>query len=100
VAQAQQLADGESLHLDLNGTLIALIRSEGEFYAVQDFCSHRYGPLSEGRICDAKVECPWHRSCFDLRTGEVVEGPAKVNLRTFPTRLENGKVLVRVPTPA
>ena len=92
VCNADDLRDGETLRLDWNGTIIAMVRKGEKVYAFQEFCTHRYGPLSEGKLYDHQVECPWHRSCFDIRTGKVVEGPAKIDLKTYPAAIRNGKI--------
>lgn len=99
VVYTQRLAErqAEMVRVEVNGYAIALARVGDEYYAIQDFCTHRYGPLSEGRLCDGEVECPWHRSRFDLRTGQPTHGPAKVPVKTFETRVVDGVVQVRVP---
>lgn len=97
VVFTERLNQAEVLRVEVNGYALALARVGDEYYAVQDYCTHRYGPLSEGRLCDRQVECPWHRSRFDLRTGQVTEGPAKEPLKTFETRVVDGVVQVRVP---
>lgn len=97
VADATALEDGESLRVDLKGTIIAIVRQGDRYYAFQEFCTHRYGPLSEGRSADCEVTCPWHGSRFDVRTGKVIAGPAKVDLRTFPTTIRDGKIWVEPP---
>jgi nitrite reductase/ring-hydroxylating ferredoxin subunit len=56
---------------------------DGIFFATQNACTHQQGPLNEGTLEDCIVECPWHGSRFDVRTGEVVQGPAKEPLRTY-----------------
>ena len=100
VPGAPALRDGETLRLELDGQIIVLARTHGEFYAFQEFCTHRFGPLSEGSFTDGEVQCPWHRSCFNVRTGSVVNGPAKEPLKTWPVRLEGETVLVgRKPRP-
>jgi nitrite reductase/ring-hydroxylating ferredoxin subunit/uncharacterized membrane protein len=95
VAAEESLADGETLRAEVAGHVITIARVAGDFYAFQEFCSHRFGPLSEGHLNDHEVECPWHRSCFDVRTGRVTRGPAKVNLRTYQVRVEDGMIQVR-----
>lgn len=100
VLGADALADGETARVDLRGTIITLAKVDGEFFAFQEFCTHRYGPLSEGKIEHGQVECPWHCSRFDVATGKVCEGPAKVDLRTFPVTVRDGKVWLRTPAPA
>ena len=97
VVYTQRLNHAEALRVEVNGYALALARVGDEYFAVQDFCTHRYGPLSEGRLCDGEIECPWHRSRFNLRTGQVTQGPAKEPLKTFETRVIDGVVQVRVP---
>lgn len=94
VCNADDVKDGETLRVDWNGTIITIVKQGDEAYAFQEFCTHRYGPLSEGRLYDHQIECPWHRSCFDIRTGKVVEGPAKVDLKTYSARIRTGKIFI------
>ena len=94
VCDEGEIKDGETLRIDWKGNIITLARQGGEVYAFQEFCTHRYGPLSEGKLYDGRVECPWHRSCFDIRTGEVVEGPAKVDLKTYSAFIRAGKIFI------
>jgi nitrite reductase/ring-hydroxylating ferredoxin subunit len=56
------------------------------------------GPLSEGCLHGDQIICPWHGSAFDVRTGRVVHGPAKIDLRTFEAAARDGKIYVRVPS--
>jgi len=95
VCDENELHDGETLRVRSNGNIIAIARQEGEVYAFQEFCTHRYGPLSEGKLQGHQVICPWHRSCFDIRTGKVVEGPAKVDLKTYSAMIRGGKIYVK-----
>jgi nitrite reductase/ring-hydroxylating ferredoxin subunit/uncharacterized membrane protein len=94
VCDADGLKDGGTLRIDWSGTIIAIARRGDQVYAFQEFCTHRYGPLSEGKLYDYQVECPWHRSCFDIRTGKVVEGPAKVDLKTYSATIRAGKIFL------
>jgi nitrite reductase/ring-hydroxylating ferredoxin subunit len=96
VADAGQLHDGETLRVEIGDTVMAIARLEGKFYAFQEFCTHRFGPLSEGSFENGQVICPWHGSCFDLRTGKAIDGPAKVDIKVFPTEERDGKICVQV----
>jgi nitrite reductase/ring-hydroxylating ferredoxin subunit/uncharacterized membrane protein len=78
-------------------TDILVYRNSGDICAIHNVCSHRGGPLHEGRI-DAEartVTCPWHDSEFDLRTGEVVHGPASAPQPRFEARIHGGKIELR-----
>lgn len=92
-----QLAEGDTFRADINGYTVCIVKSDGQVFAVQEFCTHRYGPLSEGCIRDGRIICPWHASAFDVRSGEVADGPAKVGLMTFPVEVRANYIAVKVP---
>ena len=96
IPDAESLGEGETLRVEVDGLVLAVARVDGELAAFQEFCTHRYGPLSEGRLCDGEVECPWHRSRFDVRTGKVTQGPAKVDLRIFPVVTQDGRAYLQL----
>lgn len=97
VAQTDALPEDGTLRVKLSGHEICLIRSAGRVYAVQEYCTHRYGPLSEGALHNGCLECPWHNSCFNVSTGEVVSGPAKEPLRTYTVQEIDGVICVQTP---
>jgi len=100
VPAAERLGDNETLRVEIDGQVLAIAKIDNNFYAFQEFCTHRYGPLSEGSFKDFNVQCPWHNSCFDIRTGKVTQGPAKVDLKTLRVELRDGKICVRFPRQA
>jgi nitrite reductase/ring-hydroxylating ferredoxin subunit/uncharacterized membrane protein len=93
---ASDILPGATARVDVNGTVICVVRLEEKFYAFQEFCTHRFGPLSEGSFHGCEAECPWHRSRFDVRTGKAVKGPAKADLKTWATEVRDGKVCIRL----
>ncbi len=93
------LHDRETLRLQIDNEVMVLAKLEGNFYAFQEFCTHRFGSLSEGSFKDDQVQCPWHGSCFDLRTGRVTKGPAKVDLKSFPVQIREAKVCIGMRKP-
>lgn len=98
IADEKAIVEGATLRVDVDGTIVVLARVKGEVHAFQEFCTHRYGPLSEGAFQGTEVICPWHCSHFDVRTGKVTEGPAKVDLRTFRIETRAGKIWIENPT--
>ncbi|HEU5417516.1 MAG TPA: non-heme iron oxygenase ferredoxin subunit [Streptosporangiaceae bacterium] len=73
---------------------VAIVRAEGEIYAIYDVCSHEEVPLSEGEVYDHTVECWLHGSCFDLRSGKPTGPPATQPVPTYPVRIDGDDVYV------
>jgi len=96
VPDAEQLGNGETLRVEIDKLVMTIARIDNQLYGFQEFCTHRFGPLSEGSFHGFNVQCPWHNSCFDIRTGKVTNGPAKVDLQTFKIEMRDGKVGVLV----
>ncbi|MEM1010475.1 MAG: Rieske 2Fe-2S domain-containing protein, partial [Myxococcota bacterium] len=63
-------------------------------FCVEDLCSHRRVPLNQGHLEAHSLFCPLHGACFDVRTGEAQQLPAKQPIRVFPTLVEKGEVYV------
>jgi len=79
---------------------IAVFRSDdGDFYAIDDLCTHGEVSLSEGEVTGCFVECWAHGSRFDLRTGEPDELPAITPVNTYPVRVDGERVLIDVDAP-
>jgi 3-phenylpropionate/trans-cinnamate dioxygenase ferredoxin subunit/anthranilate 1,2-dioxygenase ferredoxin subunit len=98
VANQSELEDRQTLRVEINGTVVAVAKVNGEVFAFQEFCTHRFGPLSEGCFVGGnQIQCPWHKSCFDMRSGKVTNGPAKEDIRAFEIVVREGKVLVKAP---
>jgi 3-phenylpropionate/trans-cinnamate dioxygenase ferredoxin subunit len=73
---------------------VAIVRAEGEIYAIHDVCSHEEVPLSEGEVYDHTVECWLHGSCFDLRSGKPTGPPATQPVATYSVRIDGDDVFV------
>jgi len=80
----------------VNDYRLVLGRTEEGFVAFSDRCPHRGGSLAGGAMICGKVQCPWHGSQFDLRTGKADAGPAKDGIAVYPTLIENGKVFILI----
>ena len=78
VAKKEEIPPGQAIAVEVNGKRIAIFNVDGTFYAIDDTCTHRGGPLSEGDVEKSRLEvtCPWHGAVYDLRTGQARdEGP-------------------------
>lgn len=94
VAAADELKLNQMKLVHIGPKRIALGRTENGYAAFEDSCTHRGGPLSDGAMICGTVQCPWHGSQFDVRTGEVKAGPAKESITAYEVREEGGKVYV------
>ena len=89
--------EGEATCLTLGKRDVALFKVGGTVYCLDNRCTHLGGPLCEGTLDDVVVECPWHGSRFDVRTGQVVGPPARTPVRSYPVPVEGGKIWVDLP---
>ena len=75
---------------------IAIFRIGDELFAMHDLCTHGHARLSEGYVEDGCVECPLHQGRFDIRNGQPTCDPVTEALRTYPVRIEGGRVFLRL----
>ncbi len=94
-----ELTDQEPLAVTIGDTEVAVIKTEGEVFAIRDECSHAAIALSEGEVEDCHVECWLHGSTFDLRTGKPTTLPATEPVPVYPVRVDGDDVLVDVQNP-
>ena len=94
VAQVDDLEPGSMIMVEVDGKPVLLANVEGEFYAVSDLCTHEEYNLSEGSLDGCEVECPGHSAFFDLKTGDVIDGPAMDPLETYTVQIEDGAVFI------
>lgn len=95
VVAARDLPPGSVEVVVVDGAEIALFNAAGEFYAIENVCSHDGGEIAGGCIADGAIECPRHGARFDLKTGAVLSPPAYEPVATFPVRVVDGVVQVR-----
>jgi 3-phenylpropionate/trans-cinnamate dioxygenase ferredoxin subunit len=95
VADVSAIAPGQWEQVDLDGTLVAVFNVAGEFFAIEDICTHDGAVLSGCPLEGDEVVCPRHGARFSVRTGAALTPPAWEPVATFPCKIENGKVLVR-----
>jgi 3-phenylpropionate/trans-cinnamate dioxygenase ferredoxin component len=96
VARKSELPENDGTYVEVEGKGIALFNLGGEIYALDNACTHVGGPLSQGRVEEGEVECPWHGSRFDIRTGEVRMFPAREDVATYEVRVTGNDVEVEV----
>ncbi|WP_030671607.1 bifunctional 3-phenylpropionate/cinnamic acid dioxygenase ferredoxin subunit [Streptomyces rimosus] len=97
VCRTEDLPEGGAVRIEIDATTpaIAVFRSEGVLYALDDRCSHQDASLSEGWVEGCQVECPLHAALFDLRTGRPSCLPARRPVRTHEVTEADGMIHVR-----
>lgn len=99
VAKTTDLSDpGQSL-LEVEDRIVVLFRVGGQFFCIDDVCTHDGGPLSEGRLDDYAIACPRHGAKFDIRSGKALTMPATVDTAAHEVKVEDDNVLVRLCQP-
>jgi nitrite reductase/ring-hydroxylating ferredoxin subunit len=95
VAAAGELAHGEGRVVEVEGRALALFNVDGRYYAIDNVCPHRGGPLAEGDLDGRVVSCPWHAWRFDVTTGANVNNPA-VKAGCYAVTEDAGAVYVQL----
>lgn len=95
IAKANEIRPGKSKVVEVGGRSIAIFNLEGRYYAIENVCPHRAGPVGEGELEGEIVTCPWHGWQFDIRTGVSPHNPAaKVNI--YPVVVEAGELKLSI----
>jgi 3-phenylpropionate/trans-cinnamate dioxygenase ferredoxin subunit len=96
VAQVSDIPPERLVVFEVGDHEVAVCNVDGEFYAIDDLCTHDGGSLDQGELEGEEVECPRHGARFDVRTGAATQLPAFEPVETHPVRLEGDTVQVGV----
>src|SRR6187401_2192770 len=96
VAAVAAIPVGDYAQIDVDGVLVAVFNVAGEFYAIDDVCTHDGGGLAVGATDGTVVICPRHGARFCLKTGAALTPPAYEAVRTYPTRVVAGTVEIEI----
>jgi 3-phenylpropionate/trans-cinnamate dioxygenase ferredoxin subunit len=91
-----EIAPGTCRLVVLQGKEIVVFNVDGEFFALDNLCTHEEGPLCEGEIEGCEVTCPWHGAKFDIRTGEVLQDPAYDAVARHNVRIVGSDIEVEI----
>ena len=95
VANAKDIPPSQMKEVEVNGKNICVANVEGKYYAIGSICTHEGGPLADGTLEGYEVECPWHNSKFDIRTGEVRSPPASEPEPTYEIKVDGNSILIK-----
>ncbi len=95
VAKVGELAPGQWRTVDADGAPIVVFNYDGNYFAIEDVCTHDGGQLTGGLLEGDEIVCPRHGARFCIRTGAALTAPAYEATAKFPVRVEDGQVQVR-----
>lgn len=94
VGGADSVVESGTLTAEVDGMAVLVVRCGTELYAIEDRCTHDGEPLEGAEVEACQIICPRHGARFCVRSGEALTPPAYEALRTYPVRIENGRILV------
>jgi nitrite reductase/ring-hydroxylating ferredoxin subunit len=94
LCSTDDVTPGNALKVEAGGLTLAVFNVDGEFYVMDDLCTHGPGSLAEGYIDGDVVECNFHNGQFNIKTGEVVSPPCMIPMKIYKTVVENGRVII------
>lgn len=97
IADTKDIQSSQMKAVEVAGEKICVANIEGKYYAIGNVCTHVGGPLAEGTLEGYEVECPWHGSKFDVRTGEPTRSPATRAEPTYEIKVDGNNILIRKP---
>ena len=95
VAETKDVQTSQMMAVEVNGEKVCIANIEGRYYAIGNVCTHMGGPLAEGKIEGFEVQCSWHGSNFDIRTGNVVRPPAVRVEPTYEVKVQDNNILIK-----
>jgi glycine betaine catabolism B len=95
VSKRKDIQPSTMKEVEVNGKKICLANVEGKYYAIGNVCTHLGGPLAQGKLEGYEVQCPWHGSRFDIRTGKVAKSPAMRSEPIYEIKVEDDNILVK-----
>ncbi len=96
VATVSSIPDPGRLIVELDDRSVVLFHVDGQFYCIDDMCTHDGGPLGEGTLSGFQIACPRHGARFDIRTGQALTMPATRATGSHEVKLDGEDVLVRI----
>ncbi|MDB5932924.1 MAG: naphthalene 1,2-dioxygenase [Massilia sp.] len=94
VSALADVPDDDVAAVTVGGAELALYGVDGTVFATANICTHGHARLCDGFLDGHEIECPLHQGKFDIRSGQATCQPATEPLRTFPVKIENGRVFV------
>jgi nitrite reductase/ring-hydroxylating ferredoxin subunit len=98
LCKKSEISEDEGSKVEKDDFSVAVFHVEGEFFVMDDLCTHGPGSMSQGFLEGHIIECDFHAGCFDIRTGEVASPPCMVPMRTFKVVDDPEDVVIELPS--
>jgi naphthalene 1,2-dioxygenase system ferredoxin subunit len=99
VAALDDVPADDVVALPVDGRELAFYGVDGEVFATDNICTHGHARLCEGFLDGTEIECPLHQGKFDVRSGKAMCAPLTADLRSYPVKIEHGRVFVDLGAP-
>lgn len=97
VCEVDDIEVEDVIRFDHGEQTYAIYRTDqGDYYASDGYCTHEKFHLSNGLVMGSVIECPKHNGRFDIPSGQAKRAPVCIDLRTYPVKLESGKVFIQI----
>lgn len=93
---ASEIPEGGMQLVEVDDRLVIVFNVDGDFYCIDDVCTHDGGPLSEGEIEGCQIACPRHGAKFDIRSGQALTMPATQATGSHEVKLDAGNIYVKL----
>ena len=84
------------IRFDHDNKTYCVYKLEDGYYATDGLCTHETVHLEDGLVMDDEIECTMHQGIFKIKTGEAISPPACVDLKTYPVKVDNGKIFIKI----
>ncbi|HEX2014234.1 MAG TPA: non-heme iron oxygenase ferredoxin subunit [Nitrososphaera sp.] len=95
VADTKDVQPSQMKLVEVADENICIVNVNGKYYAIGNVCTHEGGPLADGTLEGYEVECPWHGSKFDVRTGSVTNPPANLPVPSYVVKVDGNSILIK-----
>ena len=96
VGNIDQIEIDDLIRFDYQNKSYCIYHIEDGYYATDGICTHEAVHLEDGLVMDGEIECPMHQGIFKIKTGEAISPPACVDLKTYPVKVDNGKIFIKI----
>ena len=97
VGKTSQVQDGKLMHITAGGKEIVVTKLDGNYYAMDNVCSHAGADLHEGELSNNELICPWHGAKWDIKTGNLISFPQKLKpLQSHKILIENDTLYIEI----